>query len=97
MKETTAARTEATLAQCAEQNGDLFAFAELLPETALATALGTGGPPVEVEITGRSLADLRLGAEAVRDALGREKQFAGLQDRPLDVVTALLPALVGTP
>ncbi len=38
MTETTAARTEATLAQCAEQNGDLFAFADLLPETALATA-----------------------------------------------------------
>ena len=44
-------------------------------ETALATALGTGGPPVEVEISGRSLADLRLGAERVRDALAARSEL----------------------
>jgi HAE1 family hydrophobic/amphiphilic exporter-1 len=37
--------------------------------SALARALGTTGPPITVEIAGRSLADLRLGADAVRSAL----------------------------
>jgi len=38
--------------------------------SALTTALGTGGPPVVVEISGRSLDDLRQGAEAVARRFG---------------------------
>jgi len=42
--------------------------------SALARALGTSGPPIVVEITGRSLDDLRVGAERVRETLaGREE------------------------
>jgi HAE1 family hydrophobic/amphiphilic exporter-1 len=37
--------------------------------SALARALGTTGPPVQVEIKGRSLPDLRLGAEKVTERL----------------------------
>jgi len=37
--------------------------------SALARALGTSGPPVVVEISGRSLADLRAGSETVRERL----------------------------
>ena len=39
--------------------------------SALAGALGTGGPPVVVEISGQSLPDLRRGAEVVRRRLAR--------------------------
>jgi HAE1 family hydrophobic/amphiphilic exporter-1 len=39
--------------------------------TALASALGTSGPPVVVEIAGQSLPDLRRGAEMVRERLSR--------------------------
>ena len=39
--------------------------------SALAGALGTGGPPVVVEISGQSLPDLRRGAEVVRQRLAR--------------------------
>jgi HAE1 family hydrophobic/amphiphilic exporter-1 len=42
--------------------------------SALARALGTAGPPVEVEIAGRSLEELRRGATSVRAALaGRDE------------------------
>jgi HAE1 family hydrophobic/amphiphilic exporter-1 len=37
--------------------------------SALSRALGTTGPPVQVEIKGRSLPDLRLGAERVTESL----------------------------
>jgi HAE1 family hydrophobic/amphiphilic exporter-1 len=37
--------------------------------SALASALGTGGPPIVVEISGQSLTDLRRGAEVVRGRL----------------------------
>jgi HAE1 family hydrophobic/amphiphilic exporter-1 len=37
--------------------------------SALASALGTSGPPIVVEISGQSLPDLRRGAELVRDRL----------------------------
>ena len=37
--------------------------------SALARALGTGGAPLQAEIVGRSLSDLRQGAEVVRKAL----------------------------
>jgi len=37
--------------------------------SALATALGTSGPPILVEITGDSIDDLRLGAEKVSSSL----------------------------
>ena len=37
--------------------------------SALASALGTGGPPIVIEISGQSLPDLRRGAEVVRDGL----------------------------
>jgi HAE1 family hydrophobic/amphiphilic exporter-1 len=40
--------------------------------SALARSLGTSGPPVLVEISGRSLPDLRLGAEQIRDALAAQ-------------------------
>ena len=39
--------------------------------TALASALGTSGPPVVVEISGQSLPDLRRGAEVVAERLSR--------------------------
>ena len=37
--------------------------------SALARALGTAGPPVEIEISGQSLEDLRAGATLLRDRL----------------------------
>jgi len=37
--------------------------------SALARSMGTGGPPIVVEITGRSLIDLRHGAEEIRQRL----------------------------
>jgi len=40
--------------------------------SALARALGTTGPPILVEISGQSLDELRLGAEAVRNAMVSE-------------------------
>jgi len=43
--------------------------------SALATALGTSGPPVVVEISGQSLEDLRAGAERVRDALASRPEL----------------------
>ena len=39
--------------------------------SALASALGTSGPPVVVEISGQSLPDLRRGAEVVRQSLSQ--------------------------
>ena len=39
--------------------------------SALASALGTSGPPVVVEISGQSLPDLRRGAEMVRQGLSQ--------------------------
>ena len=39
--------------------------------SALASALGTGGPPVVVEISGQSLPDLRRGAEVVKQSLSQ--------------------------
>lgn len=39
--------------------------------SALASALGTSGPPVVVEISGQSLPDLRRGAEVVRESLSQ--------------------------
>jgi HAE1 family hydrophobic/amphiphilic exporter-1 len=38
--------------------------------SALATALGTAGPPISVELSGRSLVDLRHGADLIRRRLG---------------------------
>jgi HAE1 family hydrophobic/amphiphilic exporter-1 len=43
--------------------------------SAISAALGNGGPPVEVEIAGRSLPDLRLGAERVRAALAARPEL----------------------
>ena len=43
--------------------------------SALARALGTGGAPITIEITGRSLADLRRGAESVRAALADRSEL----------------------
>jgi HAE1 family hydrophobic/amphiphilic exporter-1 len=43
--------------------------------SALARALGTGGPPVAVQISGRSLVDLRRGAEAVQRALAARPEL----------------------
>lgn len=40
--------------------------------SALASALGTAGPPITVAITGNSIDDLRLGAERVRESLAAE-------------------------
>jgi hydrophobic/amphiphilic exporter-1 (mainly G- bacteria), HAE1 family len=40
-----------------------------LGSSALATALGTTGPPIVVEIVGQALPDLRRGADLVRDRL----------------------------
>lgn len=43
--------------------------------SALARALGTGGAPLQVEIVGRSLGDLRLGADAVGRALASKPEL----------------------
>ena len=43
--------------------------------SALASALGTSGPPVVVEISGQSLPDLRRGAEVVTESLSRLEQL----------------------
>jgi HAE1 family hydrophobic/amphiphilic exporter-1 len=43
--------------------------------SALARALGTTGPPVQVEIKGRSLPDLRQGAEKVKQSLQQCSQL----------------------
>ena len=43
--------------------------------SALASALGTSGPPVVVEISGQSLPDLRRGAEVVTESLSRLDQL----------------------
>ena len=45
--------------------------------SALATALGSSGPPIVVELKGQSLADLRRGAQILRDRLAN---VAGLWD-----------------
>ncbi len=47
--------------------------------SALARALGTGGAPLQAEIVGRSLGDLRLGAEAVRAALAERPELWNVQ------------------
>ncbi len=39
--------------------------------SALASALGSSGPPIVVEVSGQSLNDLRRGAEVVRDRLSK--------------------------
>jgi HAE1 family hydrophobic/amphiphilic exporter-1 len=39
--------------------------------SALASALGTSGPPIVVEVSGQSLPDLRRGADIVRERLAR--------------------------
>ena len=43
--------------------------------SALASALGTSGPPVVVEISGQSLPDLRRGAEVVTESLSQLEQL----------------------
>ncbi len=43
--------------------------------SALARALGTGGAPLQAEIVGRSLGDLRQGAEVVREALSARPEL----------------------
>ena len=47
--------------------------------SALARALGTGGAPLQAEIVGRSLGDLRQGAEIVRQALAARPELWNVQ------------------
>jgi HAE1 family hydrophobic/amphiphilic exporter-1 len=47
--------------------------------TALARALGTGGAPVVIEISGNSIDDLRRGAELVRDSLRERDELWNVQ------------------
>jgi hydrophobic/amphiphilic exporter-1 (mainly G- bacteria), HAE1 family len=47
--------------------------------TALARALGTGGPPIVVEIAGNSIEELRTGAELVRARLAEDPRLWNVQ------------------
>jgi HAE1 family hydrophobic/amphiphilic exporter-1 len=47
--------------------------------TALASALGTAGPPIVVEIAGSSIEDLRRGAELVREKLAEQTALWNVQ------------------
>ncbi len=64
-----------------------------LGSTALARALGSGGPPIAVEVAGRSLADLRSGAAAVARAMIARPELwnvrSSFEDGPPELRVAL--------